>query len=125
MQPLAALVLVALSAMNFAVTQGQAKDSQAPPEAARKAPAKPRIPDHFENLQVLPKEISQEQLVGLMKQLSVTFKVRCSYCHAVSDDLTEGNFSSDEKETKRLARELLRSVAALQRSKTTASGNGK
>ena len=68
------------------------------------------IPNTFVNLQVLPKDISKRDLVGIMKQFSVTFNVRCSYCHSVSDDLTEGSFDSEEKPAKQKARELLRSV---------------
>jgi hypothetical protein len=68
------------------------------------------IPDRFINLQVLPKDIPKPQLVGVMKQFCITFDVRCSYCHAVSDDLTQGVFDSDEKETKRKARALLKLI---------------
>jgi hypothetical protein len=45
-----------------------------------------------------------------MKQFAITFKVRCSYCHAVSDDLSEGSFASDEKPTKEEARKLMRLI---------------
>jgi hypothetical protein len=68
------------------------------------------IPDTFLNLHVLPKDISKRDLVGIMKQFSVTFNVRCSHCHAVSDDLTEGSFDSDEKPAKQKARELMKSI---------------
>ena len=68
------------------------------------------IPDRFVNLQVLPKDIPKPQLVNIMKQLSVTFEVRCSHCHTVSDDLKEGRFDSDEKEVKRKTRELLKMI---------------
>jgi len=44
--------------------------------------------------------------MGIMKQFAVTMKVRCSYCHTVSDDLSEGSFASDEKPTKEEARKL-------------------
>jgi hypothetical protein len=37
-------------------------------------------------------------------------KVRCSYCHTVSDDLSEGSFTSDEKPTKEEARKLMRLI---------------
>jgi hypothetical protein len=43
----------------------------------------------------------------VMKQFAVTFKVRCNYCHEVSDDLSEGNFASDAKPTKTEARKLI------------------
>jgi hypothetical protein len=75
------------------------------------APAKPpNIPDHFTNLKVLPTTITKPELMGIMKQFAVTMKVRCSYCHAVSDDLSEGSFASDEKPTKDEARKLMRLI---------------
>ena len=37
--------------------------------------------------------------MGIMKQFGATMKVRCSYCHTVYDDLSEGSFASDEKST--------------------------
>jgi|ERR1700722_839658 hypothetical protein len=74
------------------------------------APKRPNIPDHFTNLTVLPATISKTELMGVMKQFAVTMKVRCSYCHAVSDDLSEGSFASDEKPTKEEARKLMRLI---------------
>lgn len=82
-----------------------------PTQAAPAAPAKrPNIPDHFTNLTVLPTTITKPELMGVMKQFAVTIKVRCSYCHAVSDDLSEGSFASDEKPTKEDARKLMRLI---------------
>jgi mono/diheme cytochrome c family protein len=75
------------------------------------APAKrPNIPDHFTNLTVLPATITKPELMGIMKQFAVTMKVRCSNCHAVSDDLSEGSFASDEKPAKEEARKLIRLI---------------
>lgn len=70
-------------------------------------PKPPNIPDTFTNLKVLPITITKPELVTVMKQFSVTFKVRCSYCHEVSDDLSEGSFASDAKPTKLDARKLM------------------
>ncbi len=70
----------------------------------------PNIPDHFTNLMVLPPTIAKPELVGIMKQLAITMNVRCSHCHAVSDDLSEGNFASDEKPPKEDARKLMRLI---------------
>jgi hypothetical protein len=85
--------------------------AQQPPDPAQPAPAKrPNIPDHFTNLTVLPTTITKPELMGIMKQFAVTMKVRCSYCHTVSDDLSEGSFASDEKPTKEEARELMRLI---------------
>ena len=73
-------------------------------------PKRDPIPEKFVNLQVLPKDITKPQLVSVMKQFCITFHVRCAYCHEVSDDLTQGAFDSDGKETKQQTRELLKSI---------------
>jgi hypothetical protein len=77
------------------------------PQAPRPAARSP-IPDHFTNLQALPKDISKPELVGIMKTFSVTLDKRCSFCHVASDDLSQADFALDEKETKRKARALLK-----------------
>ena len=77
---------------------------------AASALKRPNIPDHFTNLTVLPATISKTELLGVMKQFAATMKARCSYCHAVSDDLSEGSFASDEKPTKEEARKLIRLI---------------
>jgi hypothetical protein len=87
--------------------------AQQPADTAQASPAKrpgPNIPDQFTNLTVLPTTITKPELMGIMKQFAATFKVRCSYCHAVSDDLSEGSFASDEKPTKEEARKLIRLI---------------
>jgi hypothetical protein len=87
--------------------------AQQPPPAAEQAAApskRPNIPNHFTNLTVLPTTITKPELMGIMKQFAVTMKVRCSNCHAVSDDLSEGSFASDEKPAKDEARKLIRLI---------------
>ena len=69
---------------------------------------RPNIPDHFTNLPDLLANISKPELMGIMKQFNATMKVRCSYCHTVYDDLSEGSFASDEKSTEEEARKLMR-----------------
>jgi hypothetical protein len=91
------------------VAQQQPADpaqASAPPAPAKRSV----IPDHFTNLTVLPTTITKPELMGVMKQFAVTMKVRCSFCHAVSDDLSEGNLASDEKPAKEEARKLLRLI---------------
>jgi len=75
--------------------------------AASATPKPPNIPDTFTNLKVLPTTVSKPELMTIMKQFSATFKVRCSYCHEVSDDLSEGSFASDTKPAKIEARKLM------------------
>ncbi|HLQ52211.1 MAG TPA: photosynthetic reaction center cytochrome c subunit family protein [Terriglobales bacterium] len=98
----------------------QAPPSQQPPaqgEApqAQKPPMRNTIPDTFTNLQVLPKDIAKPELVRIMKTFCITFEKRCSYCHVATDDLSQADFASDEKETKKKARELLRFILDTQK----------
>jgi tetratricopeptide (TPR) repeat protein len=66
-------------------------------------------------LQYFPKTVSREELIGVMRGFSFSLNVRCEYCHAGRDtnDLRQMNFASDEKETKRTARTMLRMVDAI------------
>src|SRR5262249_38077148 len=85
---------------------GQQNDTPPPPKD------KP-LPKTLLNLHGPPKDISKRDLVGMMKQFSITFGVRCSYCHEVSDDLTEGRFDSDAKPPKEKARELMKTLLSI------------
>lgn len=108
---LAATWFAMVCAVAIASPQDPAKRGESPiPGPTAKAAARPHIPDEFTNLQVLPKNITKPRLMNVMKRFSVTFGVRCSYCHTVSDDLTEGKFDSDDKEPKLKARELLKAI---------------
>lgn len=107
--------VAAFCASVFVSAQAPEKSTAAAPPVVDRPKSNP-IPDKFINLQVLPKEIGKPQLIGVMKQFCVTFNVRCLYCHTVSDDLTQGKFDSDEKETKRKARELLQLIYELKAS---------
>jgi len=99
------LIALALLVCLPVLAQEPADSSEAPPTVPAK---RPNIPDHFTNLTVLPTTITKPELVGIMKQFAVTFKVHCAYGHTVSDDLSEGSFASDEKPTKDEARKLMR-----------------
>lgn len=81
----------------------------------QKPPMRNPIPDTFTNLQVLPKDIAKADLVQIMKGFCITFEKRCSYCHVATDDLSEADFASDEKETKKKARELLHFILEAQK----------
>lgn len=106
----AVLVLASLMA---AQTPAQQSPTQTPPPA-QKPPMRDPIPDTFTNLQVLPKDIAKPRLVRIMKSFCITFEKRCSFCHVATDDLSQADFASDEKETKKKARELLRYILEAQ-----------
>jgi tetratricopeptide (TPR) repeat protein len=80
-----------------------------------------QIPERFENLQVFPKDISRDSLIGIMRGFSFGLGVRCVHCHLGEDSPTLAgvDFRSDERVAKRKAREMLRMVAAVNASLAT------
>jgi tetratricopeptide (TPR) repeat protein len=74
------------------------------------AGASAQIPDKFTNLRVLPKETTHDQLVQTMRSFANALGVRCSHCHVNTkpEDLKTFDFASDDKETKRVARVMMR-----------------
>ena len=80
-------------------------------------PSKAQVPDKFTNLKVLPKDITKQQLVSIMRNFSFALGVRCEYCHADKPDgqKSERDFASDEKEAKKTARLMLEMVAGINR----------
>jgi len=78
-------------------------------------PAGAQVPDRFTNLQYFPKTISRQDLLGNMRGFSFSLSVRCQFCHAGKDGnkLDQVDFASDEKDTKKTARAMLRMVDAI------------
>ncbi len=82
--------------------------------AASQAPAQEQhhhhmpIPDKFTNLQVLPKDISKDQLVDIMRTFSHSLGVRCDFCHEFKDE--KPDFASDVKDEKNAARNMMKMV---------------
>lgn len=78
-------------------------------------PAIGQIPERFENLQILPKDITRAQLVQVMRGFTSSLGVRCQYCHVGEEgaSLATFNFKTDEKPTKRSARVMMRMVEAI------------
>ena len=82
------------------------------------APAAAQFPEKFTNLQVLPKDISREQLQSTMRGFAFGLGVRCDHCHVEkSDDAKQSglNYAADDKQTKKTARVMLQMVAAINR----------
>jgi hypothetical protein len=104
-----------LAACVLAYQPNQSPTTTAPAENQTPKQEKPLvIPDRFTNLMVLPKDISKPDLLNVMKLMTVTAPTgRCSYCHAVSDDLTEGNLALDDKPTKLKARKMIGAILAI------------
>lgn len=82
--------------------------------ASAQLPAKP------ENLQVLPKDLPTDSVVGIMRGIAVSLGVRCTFCHVEREaagapapgggPFQNFDFKSDEKDHKKIARIMLRMV---------------
>lgn len=70
-----------------------------------------QIPERFENLQVLPRDIRRDTLVAIMRGFTASLGVRCTYCHLEREGGGGGglnlNFPSDSLANKRKARWML------------------
>lgn len=69
----------------------------------------------FKNLQVLPQDISKDQLLATMRGFTRGLGVRCDHCHVqtATDPKPQFDFPNDAKEHKRAAREMARMVAQI------------
>ncbi len=57
--------------------------------------------DNFKNLKILPKDISKDSLMSLMKGYNQALGVKCNHCHTL-------NKSSDDKHEKEIARHMIK-----------------
>lgn len=73
-------------------------------------PGGAQVPDKFDNLEVLPADISKRELVSVMREFAGALGVRCNHCHVGPDNLLEMDFATDEKPEKVLARKMMRMV---------------
>lgn len=66
----------------------------------------PRKP---ENLQILPEDISSDDLMDVMRSFNYALNVKCGYCHAPQKDNVEKlDFASDENPMKDVARYMMK-----------------
>ena len=80
------------------------------------ATVRAQVPEKFENLQVLPKDIARDSLTQVMRGFSFALGVRCTYCH-VGTDGPGGRmqFALDEKTEKKQARYMMRMADSINR----------
>ena len=74
-----------------------------------------QIPDEFENLKVLPKDISKRDLVAAMRSFAGALGVRCTYCHVgeTPGSLEGVDFATDKLEEKKTARVMMKMVTQI------------
>ncbi len=95
---LAAATLVFAASVAFAQPPQEAP--AAPPAKGEQAPG-PAAPSG-RNLQVLPADIPQRNLINTMQAFTAALGVDCSHCHV------PGNFRSDDNPKKNIARGMMR-----------------
>jgi hypothetical protein len=80
---------------------------------AATTPPPPERPN--KNLKVLPKNISHEDLDKVMDQFKAALGVKCNFCHAPSKDTASHHldFPSDDKPEKKIARDMMRMTAKI------------
>lgn len=87
--------------------------------AVQKQKAQPPRPDdlHFRNLQVLPPNISRDELIGTMEGFAESLGVRCGHCHVqiAETPKPEFDFPADVKPTKHAARIMIRMTKTINR----------
>jgi hypothetical protein len=79
------------------------------------AATKPPEEHKYQNLKILPKNISKEDLDKVMDGFKAALGVKCSFCHAPSKDSTVHfpDFASDAKPEKNIARKMMKMTAKI------------
>ena len=69
----------------------------------------------FKNLQVLPSNISHDELIATMRGFARALGTRCDHCHVPNPpgSKEQFNFASDAKKEKNIARTMLRMTRAI------------
>jgi hypothetical protein len=104
-----ALLLMAIVLVSFA--GGTGTFAQQPPPPAGQAPGQPPGggrggPQPPKNIQVL-KDVPPDQINLTMQYIAASLGVQCNYCHV------QGQNDSDDKETKKIARDMMKMVDKL------------
>ncbi len=97
------------------VASAQTPATTAPnPAAAAQGPQQPRGPRPAPvNLKVLPKSMTGDQVVKLMRQYQGELGVECEFCHAQNPATKRNDFPSDANPTKDVARYMIAMTADL------------
>jgi len=61
----------------------------------------------WKNLKVLPQNISEDSLKGLMRGYNAALGVKCNFCHAENPDTKKMDFASDAKKEKEFSRHMI------------------
>jgi photosynthetic reaction center cytochrome c subunit len=117
------LIRVSVGIGAFILTAAVGLLAQAPQGGAAQAGGRGQAPPAPTNLQVMPKDISREQLLATMRGFTAGLGVQCNYCHVQEGRGGRNDMASDEKPPKKTARVMMKMMANV--NDTLASGLGK
>ena len=109
------LAVLALSVVMLGCTmqsqQSAPATTPAPVVAATQGPPNPE----FKNLQVLPRDLTRDQLITIMRSFNDGLGVRCDFCHVVTatEPRMQFDFPADTKEKKKAARVMIQTTMEL------------
>jgi hypothetical protein len=66
--------------------------------------ASQELPDEFQNLQILDKDITKDELKAVMSGFTAQLGVKCTHCHILDE------YEKDDKEHKQKARKMLQLI---------------
>src|SRR5262245_50145177 len=95
------LSLIVTAALLGAASAAFAQTPAAPAQGRGGQPPAPS------NLQVLPKDISRDQLLQTMQAFTQALGVQCNYCHVQEGRGGRNDMASDEKAPKKTARQMI------------------
>lgn len=82
-----------------------------------------------QNLKILPKDISGEELHKVMREYSMSLGVHCNFCHesqkVEGQERPKYDFASDKKEEKEIARDMMKMTEALNKKYMSKIQDGK
>ncbi len=68
-----------------------------------------QIEGPFKNLQIMPKNSTKADVMGVMQDMTFAVGTRCSYCHVgEGNDLSTFDFASDARPGKEITRVMMR-----------------
>jgi hypothetical protein len=85
--------------------------AQAPAGGGQRGAQAP--PPPMTNLQIFAKDAPRQQVLTTMNAFTQSLGVQCNYCHVQEGRGGRNDFATDEKPTKKAAREMMRMVADL------------
>ena len=63
--------------------------------------------DPYKNLQILPKDITQQQMDSVMEHFSSALNVGCDFCHVENKARQEMDYALDDNKHKLIARKMM------------------